>query len=166
MMLRSPLLPGLAALLLFLGLPLTLRAEPLQPFLVGSLPSIESAHAQQPFLLVLWSVDCPPCFGELKMLAELRRERDDLRLVLLSADPPPARQEALELLEDYGLLEVESWQFGEAFPERLRHAVDPGWYGELPRSYFYRPGQPRSAHSGMLRREQVERWLRGAQESR
>jgi len=44
-------------------------------------------------------------------------------------------------------------------PDKLRFYIDPGWYGELPRSYFYDAAQQRSGHSGALTRAQLQDWL-------
>lgn len=67
----------------------------------------------------------------------------------------------MAVLEDYGLGDYGlSWQFAGNFPEKLRHAVDPGWFGELPRSYFHDGAVESRGLSGRLTREQVVQWLR------
>jgi hypothetical protein len=54
---------------------------------------------------------------------------------------------------------VESWIFANDNHQQLRYAVDPRWYGELPRGYFYAADGSRRAHSGGLTRPQIEAWL-------
>jgi hypothetical protein len=63
------------------------------------------------------------------------------------------------LLEDYGLQDLPSWQFSADIPEALRYHIDPDWYGELPRSYFYNAAHERRSHSGQLSRAVLAQWL-------
>lgn len=138
----------LLPLLLLLSAPAALAD--LRPFDRTSLDSIEAEHAGQEFLLVLWSQHCAPCFAELKLLGELLAEQPALPVVLVSTDAGAPASDLAMVLEDYALPTTASWQFADPMPERLRHAIDPDWFGELPRSYLYRADGSREAHSGML----------------
>ncbi|MFT5164280.1 MAG: hypothetical protein ACI9FJ_002881, partial [Alteromonadaceae bacterium] len=40
-----------------------------------------------------------------------------------------------------------------------RYAIDPSWYGELPRSYFYDAAGGRTAKSGLVNNETLKKWL-------
>lgn len=122
----------------------------LQPFTTDSFAEITSEYEGEAFLLSLWSIDCAPCIVDLERLGELKAEYPDLPVVLVSTDPPSERQEAVHMLEDYGLAQYESWIFADDFTERLRHTIDPDWFGELPRSYLYDAGHDFQAHSGVL----------------
>lgn len=138
------------ALMLSLMCSLSLADQHLQTFTATSLATIETQHEGKPFVLMLWSLHCAPCFAELEMLgAELARQ-PGLPVVLVSTDAPDAREDVLELLVDYGLENVPTWQFADDIPEKLRFIIDPAWYGELPRSYIYNATHERSSHSGML----------------
>jgi len=130
-----------------------------RPFTDGSLPEIERAHGGRPFLLAVWSLDCPPCFRELTLLSEWSKEHPQVDLVLLSADPPEAGALVDETLEQLGLSDLESWISADEIPERFRYRLDPQWRGELPRNYFYNAGGQRMAHSGLLPREMLDSWL-------
>jgi len=134
-------------------------AAPLLDFTEHSLQQIERQRNGEDFLLVLWSVHCAPCFAELALLAEALRTDPALPIELVSTDAPDMRADVEATLERYGLSAHASWQFAENMPDKLRFHIDPGWYGELPRSYFYDAAQLRSGHSGALTREQLQDWL-------
>lgn len=146
------------ALLLTLSAPAAFAAVP-HLFFPSSLEQIRAQHAG-PFLLVLWSLDCPACRRELKLLGETLKTTPKLDLVLVATDDQARAEEAESLLARYGLGNAESWIFSSADTARLRYAIDPGWYGELPRAYFYFPDGQRVGHSGPLGPEQIEAWLK------
>jgi len=104
----------------------------------------------------LWSVDCAPCRIELDMLGELKASQPDFPLVIISTDQIEEREESLYVLEDYGLENLATWMFADSFVERLRYSIDPAWYGELPRSYFYDADHQAEAHSGVLTQEMLD----------
>lgn len=140
-------------------LPLLLALQPqaahaesgVQPFLPDSLQKIEQAHRGEAFVLVLWSLDCVYCKASLKYLSGEARRRK-LKLVTLATDSAEDPQVAATLRQrlPQPALRREAWAFGDAPPEQLRYAVDPGWYGELPRSYWYDAGGKRTAYSGVI----------------
>lgn len=130
-----------------------------QPFRSGSLTAIAAAREGKPFVLNLWSINCPPCRGELALLAKLAREHPKVDLVLVAADEPADAGEVQTVLADRGLGAVESWIFDEADAQRLRYEIDSVWYGELPRSYFYDASHKRIAVSGVLKEEQLSAWV-------
>ncbi|TVT75177.1 MAG: TlpA family protein disulfide reductase [Denitromonas halophila] len=146
---------------LFVGLLLLTRpafAE-FKPFGADGLAQIEARRAGSDFVLVLWSVDCPPCLKELALFGTLTDARARQRLVLIVTDDPERHAEADVLLKRFGLTDLEHWAFDASEPERLRQRVDPAWFGELPRSYFYPAGQPRQARSGLIDPPTLGRWL-------
>ena len=49
-------------------------------------------------------------------------------------------------------------QFRDRFA-KLRYGIDPSWFGELPRSYFYDAAHNRLPHSGALNEDHIEAWL-------
>ncbi len=117
-----------------------------------------AARAGQPFLLVLWSADCPPCIKELAHLRQVRDEAPAMELVLIATDAPEAAAEVKRTLQRFGLEDADNWIFASGFAERLRHRIDPNWYGELPRAYFYDAQHRRVGRSGMLMVEQLQAW--------
>jgi thiol-disulfide isomerase/thioredoxin len=123
--------------LLLIALPAAapVAADEPQPFERGSWQSLRLAHAGRPMVVHLWGLTCGPCLVELPRWGELRRERPDLDLVLIAADPVPEEPaRAAATLAKAGLGRVESWMFADRFAERLRYEVDPQWHGELPRT--------------------------------
>lgn len=155
---------SLSALLLFAVLCVVGRIDPAsaetRSFVVDSYDGILRARGGAPFLLVLWSVDCPPCLKELTVLSSELTRHPDLRLVLVATDEPALRSRVDQILEQKGLGAVESWIFGEESSNRLRQRIDPAWYGELPRSYFFDRQHQRTAVSGGLTAEHLDTWLK------
>ena len=117
------------------------------------------AEKTRPFVMVLWSLDCPPCMHELNMLGQLFKNNSDLNLVLISTDSNSQKQEINNLIEEYGLSDVDSWVFSKDPQQSLRYSIDPAWYGELPRSYFHNKDK-RSAVSGLLSEAKLLSWLK------
>lgn len=134
-------------------------AADVKPFTSHSLESITQSREDQPFLLVLWSVECPPCLKELTLIRDLRAEYPTMNLVLIATDDRSAVSQVEGILSELELDNIESWIFSDSYVERLRFQIDPEWAGELPRSYFYSPGHHRSARSGALTEAQLRDWM-------
>jgi thiol-disulfide isomerase/thioredoxin len=131
----------------------------LKPFGTTSLKEIQNRYRDQPFLLALWSLDCPPCFQELEMLSRWIEQHPGQNLVLISTDQPGLADQAWRVLEKYKLHKVDNWIASDSIVERFRYHIDPRWHGELPRSYFYSAGHERRAHSGTLSEQMVNHWI-------
>lgn len=131
------------------------------PFTVESLEKIKAQYTGRPFILNLWSVnECSYCIAELTLLGKLAKTQRRLPLVLVATDSPefaPAMQKTLNPL---GLAGVDSWVFDDPIPERLRHAIDPSWYGELPRTYLYDARHQRETVVGVLSEQRLRAWLK------
>ena len=134
-------------------------ADSFKEFTVDSFEQIKEHYNGQEFLVGLWSVDCPPCLVELQFMGELLELNPDLPYVLISTDPIEEREFAGDFLEDFQLDGIESWMFADSFVERLRYSIDPGWYGELPRSYFFDRSHDMQSHSGIVSEELLESWF-------
>ena len=117
-----------------------------------------AARREQPFLLVLWSITCGPCRDEFALLREMRTRYPRLPLVLISTDDVSDEAMAATALRDFAMDGEESWIFADD-AQKLRFEIDPGWYGELPRAYFYDASHRREGVSGSLTRERIESWL-------
>jgi thiol-disulfide isomerase/thioredoxin len=146
-------LAGLFALLTASGV----NAAGIRPFVPGSMAQIRTAHTDTPFLVALWSLDCPPCHEELATLGRFARTHRSIAVVLISTDTPEDTPALLAVLQRHGLDDAENWVFADGFVERLRHEIDPAWRGELPRSYLNDGGGTR-ALSGRLDRAQLDSW--------
>jgi len=134
--------------------------EDLKPFMAESMTDIIQRKDQQPFVLILWSIDCPPCMKELSLLQSLKSEFSTSQFVLVSTDDQDSSAYVQQILVDHQLNEWDNWIFADALPERLRYIIDPDWYGELPRSYFYNEKHQRKAHSGLLNKMMLKTWLK------
>lgn len=153
--------PLLAAALLAAAAAAQAAPEP-QPFVRGTQQAIVSSFEGQPFVLALWSLDCVYCRHDLALLGRLQAERPDLKVVLIATDPPERRGEIAPALDGLRLDAQQSWIFADTFVERLRHEIDPQWFGELPRTYFYEADGSRTGISGSLDEAEVARWIRAA----
>jgi len=145
-------------LLAALAAPAAAASAPFRAFRPGSFAELLAARRGEPFLLVLWSVTCAPCRREFELLRAMQDAHPRLPLVLVSTDDIGDSDVAARMLAEAGLEGVESWIFA-GDPQRLRYEIDPAWYGEMPRAYFYDAGHRREGVSGSLAREQIERWL-------
>lgn len=130
-----------------------------RPFEADSLETIEGARSDLPFVLLLWSLDCPPCMAELERVAGSSARIPDDRLVLVNTDGEADDAEIEAVAMRLELTRFEHWRFADPFVERLRYAIDPAWYGELPRAYLYPADDARVAHSGVLDDETLDQWL-------
>ena len=136
-------------------------ADNIRAFSTGSFDAIKERFSGQEFLLGLWSVDCPPCLVEMEFMAELLKHNPEIPYVLVSTDSIEQRDYSIEFLEDVGLADRESWMFADSFVERLRFSIDPNWYGELPRSYFFDSNHAMKSHSGIVSEELLQEWFNG-----
>ena len=132
---------------------------PPKAFGFGSFNELLAARQGEPFLLVLWATDCAPCRQEFALLAEVRAANSDMPLALVATDNIQESTLIVEMLGKFGLEDVESWVFAEQNAQKLRFEIDPGWYGELPRSYFYNADHSRHGVSGRLEKAAIQQWL-------
>lgn len=149
----------LFALLLWISAAGAAGAQETRPFVRGSLQAIVSSHQGKPFALALWSLDCTHCRDDMVLFRELAKKYRDFDLVLISTDAPEQAQEVERTLKHYRLERFESWVFAGSFAERLRYEIDPLWYGELPRTYFFDAAGHSISVSGKIERAQIERWV-------
>ena len=144
----------LAALL---WLPFSVAAEPvIKPFVSGSYQQILDASAKQPLMLAIWSVDCPSCLKDMDILGKLHDKHPNLKIVMLATDDAESLPEIKHIIESHKLAGLENWAFATDNPEKLRYEIDPAWYGELPRTYFFDAGHQRSGKSGAMSLEDFE----------
>ena len=128
-------------------------------FISGSLSEILSVREGKPLMVVLWSIDCPSCLRELGLLKEFRRKYKHPDFVLISTDDISLQSDIRQVLENQGLDDIESWAFADGNAQRLRYEIDPKWYGEIPRTYFYDAQHNRAGLSGALTARHIEAWL-------
>jgi len=126
-------------------------------FISGSMAQI-TAQQQGAYIVNFWSIDCPPCYKEMKMWRELKLQYPSMKVVLISTDPAEYSDEVMQTLQDLGVTHFESWQFADN-AQRLRFGIDRQWFGELPRTYFRDRHGNTEAVSGLVKREVVTQWL-------
>ena len=134
----------------------------IRPFISGSFSQILEQRQEKPFVLVLWSLDCPSCYKELEMLGEFSRKHTKLDIVLVSTDIEATQDELQTILTRYKLENhenIESWVFSGVSDERLRFEIDRNWYGELPRSYFFETSEEKQVVSGILSLKKLMKWM-------
>lgn len=123
-----------------------------------SYAKIEHSNTGLPFLVALWSLDCPPCMKELEILDRVHQKYPHFKIVLINIDGIEAIDDAESRLASFRLGSVNNWIFASEQAEKLRFSIDPQWYGELPRSYLYQNGK-RRGHSGLIDETRLWSWL-------
>ncbi len=146
-----------------------------QLFKPDSLAAIQQKYAGRPFILSMWSADgCSHCITELTMLGKVAAELnahgkaaqgaanppEKLPLVLVATDTPGFSGPIRQTLKRLGLARMDSWVFDDGIPERLRHVIDPSWYGELPRTYLYDAQHQRITVVGVMSEHKLKAWLK------
>lgn len=143
----------LPAFLIYLATTASADSGSLKPFNSDSYHELLKAHSKQPFMLVIWSVTCSSCLKEMELLSILHKNRPALKIVMLATDDASAAAEIQNILNKHQLSDTENWFFASENAQKLRFEIDPGWYGELPRTYFYDAGHRREGISGVLSQE-------------
>lgn len=133
--------------------------EPLRPFDAKSLDAIRAQSAGKPFVLAFWSVSCEPCRDDMRVFRAAQRRFPGIAIHLVATDPPGEQAAIGAFLRRYDPGPVTRWAFADDFSERVRYSVDPGWRGELPRTYLFDARHAPKALSGTLDRKAFERWL-------
>lgn len=136
-------------------------AAELRAFTSQSLAAIQAKYAGRPFILSLWSaIDCAHCITELKLFGKLAKSHPRLPLVLVATDGMEHAASAQQIQKNHGLARVDGWMFDDPIPERLRQTIDPGWYGDIPRTYLYNARHERETIIGVIREDRLKRWLK------
>ena len=156
----------LCALFLLCVTSTSLRAEWLE-FNSTALEEQKLQLEGQQWMLLLWSVDCPPCFKELKLvkrlhetLSEKRNNKSEtLPVMLVNVDEIDAEHERREIISEMGLNSFSHYYFPEGQNQRGRFLIDPTWSGELPRSYFIDSKGRFHGRSGLVKQALLEKWL-------
>jgi thiol-disulfide isomerase/thioredoxin len=143
-------------LILFMSLHFCVYGQTvLQPFASGSYQQILANNAKKPFMLVIWSVDCSSCIKDMTLINEIHTENPALKIIMLAADEPSVAEQVKQLLSKYKLDTLENWMFSDENSDKLRFEIDPKWYGELPRTYFFNAAHQRVGMSGVLSKKEI-----------
>ncbi|WP_036252053.1 hypothetical protein [Methylobacter sp. BBA5.1] len=156
-MLLKKLLPSLPLILAIAFTPSARAEQPqLQPFASGSYQQILANNADHPFMLVIWSITCSSCLKDMELLNSLHKENPDLKMIMLAADTEDDTDQIQQILGKNQLTEIDNWVFADENAQKLRFEIDPKWYGELPRTYFFDASHQRTGISGVMSRADYE----------
>jgi thiol-disulfide isomerase/thioredoxin len=122
----------------------------LKPFASGSYQQILAGNANQPFMLVVWSITCSSCLKDMPLLSLVHKKRPDVKIIMLAADDMSETDQIQPILEKNQLSGIENWVYADENTQKLQFEIDPKWYGELPRTYFFDKAHQRVAISGVL----------------
>jgi len=128
-------------------------------FTYESLKTIEDQYKNQPFILAMWSIDCPPCLKELALFEDTLKNYDNVNIVIISVDGLSNTKQINSILNNFNLSQAESWIFAEDFIEKLRFGIDPEWTAELPRTYLYDSTHNRKSISGQINKNELTDWI-------
>ncbi len=146
-----------ASFLLFL--PLKAFADP-QPYSANAIQQIKQNYLGQKWLMLLWSVDCPPCFKELALIQKIRQQHKNINIVIVNADDnDEVATQRKQVIEKYQLEDLAHFHFNDGQGDRERYQIDPNWYGELPRSYFVDAQGKFHGKSGLIDEQLLTTWL-------
>lgn len=156
-MLRKSLIPSVLFLLTVLSL--SARAErpyELAAFKSGSYRQILANNANHPFMLVVWSINCPSCLKDMELLSRIHKNRPELKIIMLAADDLSAADQIQQIMNKNRLSDIDHWVFADENTQKLRFEIDPKWYGEIPRTYFFDKTHQRTGISGVLSKEDYD----------
>jgi len=131
---------------------------PIKDWTSVSLQQVKNTYKNQPFLLILWSLDCPSCFKEFAALRDWLKQHSQHHVVIVSTDPKAMLPDIRDVIDEYSLNNTDLWIYSNENPVKLRQSVDKKWFGELPRSYFFNNEHQSMSHSGALTPEQLALW--------
>lgn len=130
------------------------ETQGIMPFRSGSYQQMLDRHADKAYVLVVWSISCASCIKEMAMLKEVHQEQPELKLVMLAIDDISEQDEINSLLAKQGIADLESWAFADDDVQGLRYQIDPTWYGEIPRIYFFDEQHKRQGFSGAMTKQE------------
>jgi hypothetical protein len=131
----------------------------LKPFDAATPQKLGRELVGRPYVLVLWSLYCEPCRHEMGQWGALARAQPHVPIVLVATDGPEEQPNVAKFLRQHDLRGVQTWMFADEFVERIRHAIDPRWRGELPRTYLFDAAHRPSAHSGRIDPAALGKWM-------
>ena len=129
------------------------------PFEINTRNVIEKKYLNQPLIISFWSIDCPYCIDDLKKLGKALSKNKNVKLITVCVDGKESAKKADRILSLAHLPEHERYQYAEVDEDKLRYSIDPTWYGELPRTYFYDTAHQVTPLSGKIPNSFLDAWL-------
>jgi thiol-disulfide isomerase/thioredoxin len=130
------------------------------PFDMNTREVIEKRYIDQPLIISFWSIDCPYCIGDLKKLGKALSKNTNVKLITVCVDGKESAKKAERILSQANLPKHEQYQYAEVDEDRLRYNIDPAWYGELPRTYFYDAAHQVTPLSGKISNSFLDKWFK------
>jgi thiol-disulfide isomerase/thioredoxin len=150
MSLKKQLLSALVILLALLNNQVQAEQPSLKPFTTGSYQQILANNANQPFMLVVWSITCSSCLKDMPLLSRIHQKKPELKIIMLAADDISETDQIQAILKKNQLSDIENWGYADENTQKLQFSIDQKWYGELPRTYFFDKIHQREGVSGVL----------------
>jgi hypothetical protein len=135
-------------------------ASEFMPFDISTRKAIEQRYSGQSLIISFWSIDCPYCIDDLKKLGKALTKNTKVKLVTVCVDGKESAKKAERVLSQANLPQHEQYQYAEVDEDRLRYSIDPNWYGELPRTYFYDATHQITPLSGKISNSFLNIWLK------
>ncbi len=129
------------------------------PFEINTRNVIEKKYLNQPLIISFWSIDCPYCIDDLNKLGKALSKNTNVKLITVCVDGKESAKKAERILNLAHLPEHERYQYAEVDEDKLRYSIDPTWYGELPRTYFYDTAHQVTPLSGKISNSFLDAWL-------
>ena len=130
------------------------------PFDMNTRKVIEKRYIDQPLIISFWSIDCPYCIDDLKKLGKALSKNTNVKLITVCVDGKESAKKAERILSQANLPKHEKYQYAEVDEDRLRYNIDPAWYGELPRTYFYDAAHHVTPLSGKISNSFLDKWFK------
>ena len=130
------------------------------PFDMNTRKVIEKRYIDQPLIISFWSIDCPYCIDDLKKLGKALSKDTNVKLITVCVDGKESAKKAERILSQANLPKHEPYQYAEVDEDRLRYNIDPSWYGELPRTYFYDAAHQVTPLSGKISNSFLDKWFK------
>jgi thiol-disulfide isomerase/thioredoxin len=131
-----------------------------QAFNPQTFVQIKQQYYGQKWLIILWSVECPPCMKELALVKKLQQEKENLAVVIINVDTGEEYEvKRQEIIAHFQLTQVTQLYFRDGFEAHSRYLIDPQWFGELPRSYFIDEAGVFHGKSGLVDKVILSKWL-------
>jgi thiol-disulfide isomerase/thioredoxin len=92
------------------------------------LATVKTQNMGKQWLILLWSVDCPPCFKELAIIQKLQRQHDDLAVVIINTDAnDEINTERKDIIEKFELSHLKNFHFVDGQGDKNRFFIDLTW---------------------------------------
>lgn len=94
-----------------------------------------------------WATSCPPCVKEMPLFVRLDKEREDVKILLVSLDRvKDLDNRVYPFVQKHGIT-PEVVVLGDQNYSYWTEKIDPGWYGALPATVIFK-GETRTFRFG------------------